>query len=78
MGYKSRLTGIQRPFVQLIESHSFGLIITKNQDRIDEGGRFTREVANAIEENYPLNEHLGDYIIHRAVQTLSRNLYQPK
>jgi len=51
----------QRPFLNLIEQHAFGLIIM-NDYQI---GRFTRKVMTAIQENYPLKDHVGNYIIRR-------------
>ena len=57
------LTGIwdQRPFLNLIQDHAFGLIILQDQDR----GRFTSEAKSAIENSYPLIEHFEDYVIRR-------------
>jgi hypothetical protein len=56
-------TGIwdQRPFLNLIQDHAFSLIILQDYDE----GRFTKEVANAVQDNYPFIEHLGDYIVRR-------------
>jgi hypothetical protein len=65
-------TGIwdQRPFLKLIEDHTFGLIILKYPEGQDEGeGRFTSEMANAIQNNYPMIEHLGNYIVRRPVES---------
>jgi hypothetical protein len=57
------LTGIwnQRPFLNLIQNHAFGLIILKDQD----WGMFTSEVKSAIENSYPLIEHFENYVIRR-------------
>ena len=54
-------TGIwdQRPFLKLIQDRAFGLIITQ-----DDGG-FTREIANAIDNRYPLVEHIGFHTVRR-------------
>jgi hypothetical protein len=59
-------TGIwdQRPFLKLIQDHAFGLIILQDQDE----DRFTNEVANAVQNNYPSIEHLGHYIIRRPLK----------
>ena len=56
-------TGVwdQRPFLQLIQDHAFGLVILQEVEH----ERFTREVANAIQTNYPMVEHLGTYIVRR-------------
>jgi hypothetical protein len=49
----------QRPFLNLIQDHAFGLVILQDRDE----GRFTKEAAKAIQNNYPLPEHLENYII---------------
>ena len=74
------ITGVwdQRLFLKLIENHYFGLIITKKQEQIDEGGRFTREVASAITDYYPLNEYMGNYIVRRDRDPFSGNLNKPR
>jgi len=56
-------TGIwnQRPFLNMIQDHAFGLVILQDQDR----GRFTSEVKSAIENSYPLIEHFENYVIRR-------------
>ena len=56
-------TGIwdQRPFLNLIQDHAFSLIIILQ----DGEGLFTKEVANAVQNNYPFIEHLGNYIVRR-------------
>lgn len=63
-------TGVwdQRPFLKLVEDHAFGLIILQDQgvqDQVD--ARFTSEVAHAIQNSYPLIEHVGYYIVRRAL-----------
>jgi hypothetical protein len=59
-------TGIwdQRPFLKLIQDHTFGLIIYQDQGMY----RFTHEVADAVQNNYPSIEHLGHYIIRRPLK----------
>ncbi len=56
-------TGIwdQRPFLNLIQDHAFSLIILQDYD----AGRFTKEVANAVQNNYPFIEHPANYIVRR-------------
>lgn len=51
----------QRPFLHMINDHAFGLIILQDYNN----GRFTKKVMTAIQNNYPLVEHRGNYVIRR-------------
>jgi hypothetical protein len=54
----------QRPFLKLIRDHAFGLVIFREaEDEV-----FTREVTNAVQKNYPLIEHIGDYTVRRPLE----------
>jgi hypothetical protein len=54
----------QRPFLRLIRDHAFGLVIFREaEDEV-----FTREVTNAVQKNYPLIEHIGDYTVRRPLE----------
>ena len=59
-------TGIwdQRPFLKLIQNHAFGLVILAER----EGEVFTSEIASAIQNSYPLVEHVGNYIVCRPLE----------
>jgi hypothetical protein len=59
-------TGIwdQRPFLKLIQDHAFGLIILAQRG----GEVFTSEIESAVQNNYPLIEHVGNYIVCRPLE----------
>lgn len=52
----------QQPFLNMIQDHAFGLIILQDHN----WDRFTSKVMKAIQDNYPLAEHRGNYIIRRS------------
>jgi hypothetical protein len=56
----------QRLFVHLIRTHAFGLVIMEESvEEAESSGRFTKEVASAIENSYPLVEHAEEYTVRR-------------
>ena len=56
----------QEPLLKLIQNHDFGFVIMGETMKDAEGaGLFTPQVARTIEDNYPMVEHLGEFVIRR-------------
>ena len=52
--------------LKLIQNHDFGFVIMGETMKDAEGaGLFTPQVARTIEDNYPMVEHLGEFVIRR-------------
>jgi hypothetical protein len=56
----------QRLFLNLICTHAFGLVIMEgSMEQAQSSDRFTKEVASAIENSYPVVEHSEEYTVRR-------------
>jgi hypothetical protein len=60
------LTGYwdERPFIDMIDSHTFAFFITVGDEQNQWDGRYTPLVAEAIQKAYPVKRRIAGYLVH--------------